>query len=409
MLHDSTYRPAGQDRLFTAIAVVSSNCPTELDPLAPQTSPHVIPLNPDAFLGQVGQRYDAYYHAWFFANTLRVHYAAQPLPKFGAGWVYGDIHYHSQGTDNEGESGISYRAVMQTMKAMGLDFIIASDHASSGIQLTDIDNIFVDQLPDDLPYLPDWQWIKDKILAMLAGIRIPVETSHDTARDMNPRRWKYLLDWLNNPGDGVNRQVLSGGGRACRRSSSAARWTRSRRSRRPTASPALRVRRRSPLFWPSTLHRHAVGVPHAGQVHHLRHLPRRDALLVAASEGGRYKLKDVQGLARQLLRPPALHQHPARSHSPGRLRRQRHLAVRRRLHPPQGLPGRGFWRAGQGLHLLGPSGRGGRGQRRLAPGPGHRAVLGHAAQTAFGRRRSSACSCGTRTRHLEQARHARFP
>ena len=162
-------------------------------------------------LGGQGVDYVANLGVWQFANTFRVHFAQQPLPRFDSGWVYGDIHYHSQGTDNEGESAYSYRAVIQAMRAMGLDFIVASDHASSSDQLTDIDDVFADKLPDDLPYLPDWDWIKEKILDFLAGVRVPIETERDAARDMNPRRWRYLHRWLNAP-DGVNKQVLSGNG-----------------------------------------------------------------------------------------------------------------------------------------------------------------------------------------------------
>lgn len=160
-------------------------------------------------LGAQGVDYLPTRGVWQFANTFRVHFAQQPLPRFDSGWVYGDIHYHSQGTDNEGESGYSYRAVIQAMKAMGLDFIVASDHASSSDQLTDIDDVFADQLPDDLPYLPDWSWIKEKILDFLQGVRIPIETERDAARDMNPRRWKYMHHWINDA-NGVNKQVLSG-------------------------------------------------------------------------------------------------------------------------------------------------------------------------------------------------------
>ena len=73
-------------------------------------------------------------------------------------------------------------------------------------QVTDIDEIFVDNLPD-LPYVP--AFIEDMILDAVSGTGVPVETAIDAARDMNPRRWRYLHGWLNGPG-GANGQVRGG-------------------------------------------------------------------------------------------------------------------------------------------------------------------------------------------------------
>ena len=73
-------------------------------------------------------------------NHVRVRLAPAPLPRpSGGGWAYGDLHYHSQGTDNEGESAYSYRGVSRAMKTLGLDFVWATEHASASAQLTDVD------------------------------------------------------------------------------------------------------------------------------------------------------------------------------------------------------------------------------------------------------------------------------
>ena len=69
-----------------------------------------------------------------WSNYLSVHYAKAPLPRFSNDWVYGDFHYHSQMTDNDGETGYSYRNVARTLGAMGMDFVFATDHASDGEQ-----------------------------------------------------------------------------------------------------------------------------------------------------------------------------------------------------------------------------------------------------------------------------------
>lgn len=70
-----------------------------------------------------------------WTNALVVHVGEEPLPRFGKDWMYGDFHYHSQMTDNEGESGYSYRNVIRSMGAMGMDFLFTTDHASDSEQV----------------------------------------------------------------------------------------------------------------------------------------------------------------------------------------------------------------------------------------------------------------------------------
>jgi hypothetical protein len=71
--------------------------------------------------------------AW--RNYLVVHAGEDPLPRFSPNWLYGDLHYHSQSSDNEGESAYSYRNVARTLGALGMDFVFATDHASDGSQV----------------------------------------------------------------------------------------------------------------------------------------------------------------------------------------------------------------------------------------------------------------------------------
>jgi len=68
-------------------------------------------------------------------NYLAVHAGEAPLPRFAEDWLYGDLHYHSQMTDNEGETGYSYRNVARALAATGVDFVFATDHASGGRQV----------------------------------------------------------------------------------------------------------------------------------------------------------------------------------------------------------------------------------------------------------------------------------
>ena len=133
----------------------------------------------------------------FMGDFLRTHYAAAELPDFGNAWAYGDLHYHSQGTDNDGESGTSYRSALATMKAMGVDYAFATDHASDGEQLTGVATVFVDSIPE----IPEWvpyleEYIIDELEA--AGVGLPM-LFRDAYRDMSPERWTHLHGWLNAP------------------------------------------------------------------------------------------------------------------------------------------------------------------------------------------------------------------
>jgi len=85
-----------------------------------------------------------------FENWVNVHFARDPLPRFGDNWLYGDLHYHSQGTDNEGEVGYNYRGTVQAMSAIGLDFAFATEHASNSQQIADV------RLQFDSGYGLDW-------------------------------------------------------------------------------------------------------------------------------------------------------------------------------------------------------------------------------------------------------------
>ena len=112
-------------------------------------------------------------------NETSVYVAPLALPRFGAGWLYGDLHYHSQGTDNEGESAYNYRGVLRAMSALGMDFAFANEHASNSEQIVDV----------------------DVTIGVLDGIDI--FQAHHGVRDMSHTRYRFLHDLLN-LGGGAN-------------------------------------------------------------------------------------------------------------------------------------------------------------------------------------------------------------
>lgn len=119
-------------------------------------------------------------------NHVKVHLGEAPLPRFDNGWLYGDLHYHSQGTDNEGEAGYHYRGVVRALGAMGVDFALASDHASSSNQIVDVD-------------------------VNVAPFKIELESTSGVLRDMNDARFRMLHNEAWRAG-GVNAEALSGPG-----------------------------------------------------------------------------------------------------------------------------------------------------------------------------------------------------
>jgi len=137
----------------------------------------------------------------FLRNYVRVHLAEEPLPRFDRRWLYGDFHYHSQGTDNEGESAYNYRGVVRAMGAMGLDFLFATEHASSSPQLMDLD-LHID--------------LMEEFFGNLFGDVDPLEES-DTdqywgvLRDMDLRRYAECHRTIYGE-KGVNRQATLQGG-----------------------------------------------------------------------------------------------------------------------------------------------------------------------------------------------------
>ncbi len=109
---------------------------------------------------------------------LRVHLGEAPLPKFDSGWAYGDLHYHSELTNNAGEQAYSFRGTLQAMASLGLDFLFATDHSSNNRRIFDP----LDSYPDHL--------------------------SFNGLGDASPTKWAWGHYELNHPG-GANSQVLS--------------------------------------------------------------------------------------------------------------------------------------------------------------------------------------------------------
>ncbi|MEZ4334937.1 MAG: hypothetical protein R3F35_24530 [Myxococcota bacterium] len=116
-----------------------------------------------------------------YQRFLTVHLGEEPLPRFDSEWAYGDLHYHSQGTDNDGESGYAYRGTVQAMAALGLDFVFATDHASNSPQIGSARPIFSDEL----------------VQPITRGLR-----------DLSPDRFAFGIDLLNGA-TGANREVIT--------------------------------------------------------------------------------------------------------------------------------------------------------------------------------------------------------
>ncbi|WP_146909133.1 hypothetical protein [Arenimonas daejeonensis] len=113
----------------------------------------------------------------WLVNHVSVHAGEAPLPRFDQRWAYGDLHYHGQGTDNEGEEGYGYRGTLKAMGAMGLDFVFATEHASDSRQIVDVDYTGVASV-------------------IFGGIEGAFPNFPHVLRDMNSARFRFLHNEL---------------------------------------------------------------------------------------------------------------------------------------------------------------------------------------------------------------------
>ncbi|MBL7075412.1 CehA/McbA family metallohydrolase, partial [candidate division KSB1 bacterium] len=86
---------------------------------------------------------------------LEVFVAPDPLPR-EPGWVYGDLHYHSNYTEDHVEFGAPIGATKILAGAMGLNFFAVTDHSY------DLDDRVDNYLKND-PTLPKWRKLSEEI------------------------------------------------------------------------------------------------------------------------------------------------------------------------------------------------------------------------------------------------------
>jgi hypothetical protein len=80
---------------------------------------------------------------------------SHPLPT-KRHWYFGDLHYHSDFTNDQVEYGAPLPATREMAKAMGLNFFAATDHSY------DLDDKFGDYLTND-PAQPKWHQMRETI------------------------------------------------------------------------------------------------------------------------------------------------------------------------------------------------------------------------------------------------------
>lgn len=86
---------------------------------------------------------------------LKVHLAAEAQPVLDD-WIHGDIHFHTEFTDDQVEFGAPVDAAAVMAKAMGMKFFCATDHSY------DLDDMEADYLQND-PDLKKWKRSRETI------------------------------------------------------------------------------------------------------------------------------------------------------------------------------------------------------------------------------------------------------
>lgn len=97
---------------------------------------------------------------------LKVHLAAEAQPVLDD-WIHGDIHFHTEFTDDQVEFGAPVDAAAVMAKAMGMKFFCATDHSY------DLDDMEADYLQND-PDLKKWKRSRETIRKLNQGSNNPV-------------------------------------------------------------------------------------------------------------------------------------------------------------------------------------------------------------------------------------------
>jgi hypothetical protein len=139
-----------------------------------------------------------------FRNDLVIHLGEAPLPRFTTRWLYGDLHYHSQMTDNEGESAYTYRNTVRGLAAIGMDYVFATDHASSSEQADGQFGVYnCGPLPGARCRTVDRRnnCPSERPLQLCTGVE---------ARDLNPPRFSRALLEIRNANVAIRADALRG-------------------------------------------------------------------------------------------------------------------------------------------------------------------------------------------------------
>lgn len=139
---------------------------------------------------------------------LMTYAAAEPLPVL-PGYLSGDVHYHSDGTDDQVEFGAPLHATAVMARAMGLQFFAVTDHSY------DIDDLPGDYLAND-PQLQRWHAQRREIAewnAQRAGVTI-LPGEEVTCANRRGRNVHFLIlghpHFLPGSGDSAERWFRTG-------------------------------------------------------------------------------------------------------------------------------------------------------------------------------------------------------
>lgn len=111
---------------------------------------------------EVGGRRRTYHndnHRTSSRSPLRVFVASDPLPKI-RGMILGDLHTHSDRTDDQVEFGIPPAAAIRLSRSLGLSFFAVTDHSY------DLDDRVDDYLRNDAE-IPKWHALQKEIDVLL--------------------------------------------------------------------------------------------------------------------------------------------------------------------------------------------------------------------------------------------------
>ncbi|MFP4459047.1 MAG: hypothetical protein ACLFSQ_05615 [Candidatus Zixiibacteriota bacterium] len=124
-----------------------------------------------------------------YSQVLAVKIGYSAMPRF-RDWYLGDCHFHTSITDNPYEDGGRFPMIQAASRAIGIDFVMATDHASDSSTLA---GVVIDDMNQS-----DWENILDSIYIYGSGNPLIIRGEEADIENFTDSRNHFLIYGNNN-------------------------------------------------------------------------------------------------------------------------------------------------------------------------------------------------------------------